>query len=87
MKHIGRYDLTNLALSWLTFGASELVVYIWFQENFQEFNIATLNYSLPVFQILEGRALECYDDFFVFSVIILFNKYEKFIIIDGIDFL
>ena len=46
-----------------------------------------LNYSFSVFQILEGRALECYDNFFVFSVIILFNKSEQFNIIDGIDFL
>ena len=49
-----------------------------------------INYSFPVFQILEGRALECYDDyyeFFMFSENILFNKYELFNIIDGIDFL
>ena len=52
------------------------------------FQSGDLNYSFPVFQILGGK-LRSVKMFFlcVFYLVILFNKYEQFKMIDGIYFL
>ena len=43
-----------------------------------------LNYLFPVFQILAGRAMMCYDDFFFLISVI---KYEQFILLMELIFL